>query len=447
MSELRDLDQLVADWLRADAPPQAPGRVLSASLDRIAGVGQARPWVGPWLDAWSGATPRPRTWFVAVLVIIAMLALVGAAAFVGGQPQPRLPSRVVSNGLIAISANPIDVGGGEVGDIYLMAEGGVAQRIIGSAGDGVAQACPMFSPDGRRLAYGEARASEPVTTFRGVWPVADRAVVVVDLNDHADVSPPTMRVILPADPGEIPCPEWSPGGGQVAFRVGPELWVADVASGQTTVFTVTEAPWGEQGFEWSRDGSMVAVAEPGDIRVVRMDGSAATLISVEAGTPLSLGWTAGDDRIIYILPDPGGDGVGISAADRGGTNDTQLTERTPDSPSLENRFYFAAVSPDGTRVAYIQRTTRCANNSCTGDPERLLTMDTDGSNVIELAIPPGFSWAGLQWSPDGKRLLLDSIDGPVSLAVALGSLASVPTHGELNLEWSGSEVTWQPVFP
>ena len=446
MNDQQAFERLVTGWLRADAPPRAPQNVLSTALDRVAGVGQDRPLGGRRFDAWIGATPRLRTWFVAVLVIMAVLALVGAAALVVGRPQPSLPSRVVSNGLIAISANPIDVSGGEVGDIYLMAEGATARRIIGSAGDNVAQACPAFSPDGRRLAFGEARASEPVTTFRGVWPVADRAIVIVELNDHADASPPTLRVTLPPDPGEIPCPEWSPDGGQLAFRVGPELWVADAASGQTTVFQVSEAPWGDQGFEWSRDGSMVAVAEPGYIRVVRVDGSAATLLPVKAGTPLSLGWTAGDDRVIYIPADPGGDGVGINAVDLGATNDTQLTGGTPDSPSLENRFYFAAVSPDGARVAYVQRTTRCANSSCTGDPDRLVTMDTDGSNVVELAIPPAFSWEGLQWSPDGKRLLLDSIDGPVSLAVALGSLASVPTHGELNLEWSASEVTWQPVI-
>ena len=74
-------------------------------------------------------------------------------------------------------------------------------------------------------------------------------------------------------------------------------------------------------------------------------------------------------------------------------------------------------------------------------------MGTDGSNRIELPIPPGFGVFGLQWSPDGKRLLFGSIDGVVSIAVAPGSPAVVYSSGDLNLEWSGSEVTWQPVFP
>ena len=359
-------------------------------------------------------------------------------------PPPLSPTRLRTNGLIAVAANPNTVGGGEVGDIYLVREGGAARRIIGSDGDGVAQQCPRFSPDGGRLAYGEARASDPVTTFRGVWPVSNRAVVVVGLNDRGDPSAPIMRVTLPKDPGQIPCPKWSPSGKHVAFRAGSELWVVDAASGKTAVFPVTEAPWGQQGFEWSRDGSMIAVSEPGhpgDIRLVRMDGSGSTLIPVTGATPGSLGWTAGDARILYLVTDDPGDGLAVRAVGVSGNNDTKL----PDSTSL-HRFSYAVLSPDGTRVAYLQRTTACVPVGCTQEPAHLLTMGIDGSNVIELPIPPGFGVVGLQWSPDGKRLLFGSINGVVSVAVAPGSPATIYSSGELNLEWSGHEVTWQPVL-
>jgi hypothetical protein len=152
---------------------------------------------------------------------------------------PLSRTTLPANGLIAVSANPKNVAGGEAGDIYLVSEGAAARRIIGFDGDGVAQACPRFSPDGTRLAYGEARASGPVTNLRGVWPVSNRAVVAVRLNGHGDASAPMMRVSLPAGPGQIPCPKWSPSGRHVAFRVGSELWVADAASGRTAVFPVT----------------------------------------------------------------------------------------------------------------------------------------------------------------------------------------------------------------
>jgi dipeptidyl aminopeptidase/acylaminoacyl peptidase len=356
-------------------------------------------------------------------------------------PPPLSPTRPRTNGLIAVSANPRNVGGGEVGDIYLVREGAPARRIIGSDGDGVAQACPRFSPDGGRLAYGEARASDPVTTFRGVWPVSDRAVVVVGLNDRGDPSPPIVRVTLPKDPGQIACPKWSPSGRHVAFRVGSELWVADAASGRTAVFPVTEAPWGQQGFEWSRDGSIIAVSEPGHIRVVRMDGGPSTRIAVNGATPGSLGWTAGDTRIMYIVTDEPGDGLAVRFVGVDGNNDTKL----PDTTSL-HRFYYAVISPDGTRVAYLQRTNGCVPVGCSQEPAHLVTMGTDGSNRVEPLIPPGFEVSGLQWSPDGKRLLFGSINGVVSVGVAPGSPAAIYSRGELNLESSGSEVTWQPVL-
>jgi hypothetical protein len=74
-------------------------------------------------------------------------------------------------------------------------------------------------------------------------------------------------------------------------------------------------------------------------------------------------------------------------------------------------------------------------------------MGIDGSNAVEVPIPSGFGVSGLQWSPDGKRLLFGSTAGVVSVAVAPGSAPVVYSRGQLNLEWSGSEVTWQPVYP
>ena len=452
MNTVRDLRKVLSEEVTRLQPPAGlEARVLQQALRSSASVdgtrrGRRSGVVRPWLSE-PVAAPRLMALVAALLAVLIVISLVLAAAalrpkaIVPVRPEPP-PTMHPANGLIAVAANPKDVGGGEVGDIYLVGEGAPARRIIGSDGDRVAQQCPKFSPDGRWLAYGEARASDPVTTFRGVWPVSNRAVVVVGVNGRGDPSRPLMRVTLPKDSGQIPCPEWSPTGSQVAFRIGAQLWVADASSGKTTVFPVTEAPWGQQGFAWSRDGSLIAAAEPGRIRVVRMDGGASTLIQVKGATPGSLGWTAGNDRIIYTSSDVPGDGLAVYVVGVGGKNNTQLTLDS----ALQVRFHYAVVSPDGTRVAYDQRTYRCTSVGCTQDPERLLVMGIDGKNVVQLPIPPGFGVSGLQWSPDGRRLLFGSIAGVVSVAVSAGSAAVVYSSGELNLEWSGSEVTWQPVF-
>ena len=354
-------------------------------------------------------------------------------------PLPPMPVSRFQNGWIAVSANPMEYGGGENGDIYLLAEGAAPRRIIGSDGDGIAQACPVFSPDGQRLAFAEARASGLVTTPRTVWPVSERAVEVVELNDQGDPSPPIMRVTLPPDPGEIACPEWSPDGRKVAFPVGSELWVADVASGKTTVFPVPEAPSGQQGLAWSRDGSRIAVAEPGQIRVVHVADGASTVIPVRGGTPSSLGWTAGDEGIAYISTDPTTDTGAVNVVEADGKTDTALMPTPPTGADL------AAVSPDGSRVAYVPR---CATDRC---GRRVLIMDTDGSHAVEVPIPPNLRVSALLWSPDYKRLLLSSNDGVTSVPVAPGSpaivYASGSPNGGPNLEWFDSTATWQPVVP
>ena len=373
-----------------------------------------------------------------------MLALLLAgAAFFGGRHQPPTPISQASNGWIAVSANRAGLGN-HFGDIYLLSEGNPARRIIGSDGDALAKACPRFSPDGQRLVYGEADNFSAASNERGRWPVANRAVVVVGINDHGDASEPIARVALPTYPGEIPCPEWSPNGTQVAFRVGSELWVADATSGKTTVFQAVQADWGQNGLEWSRDGSRIAVSEPGEIGVVPVDGSAATAVPTWGSTPGSLGWLADDKKIVYVYADSSGDGLAVHVVGDDGSNDIQLT---PDASSGGDLvFHSSVVSPDGTRIAYTQQTVSCTSGSCTLEPQRLVTVNPDGSNLVEVPARTEITPNGLQWSPDGKRLLFGSGDVVASVDATTGSPV-LHSNRELDMEWTASELTWQPVHP
>jgi hypothetical protein len=217
---------------------------------------------------------------------------------------------------------------------------------------------------------------------------------------------------------------------------------------------VADATWGDRGLAWSRDGTRIAVAEPGRIRIVSLDGGMATVIPVTGATPASLGWTAGDGRIVYRATAGPGDGVGLHVIDVTDRSDVQLTP-DPTAPritfdpgygsliSITRAVEAAAVSPDGTRVAFAYRDYRCTSDSCTGDPDHLLTMDLRGADAVEVPIPTDFGTVGLEWSPGGTRLLLGSIAGVVSIPVTAGPPALVYTTAGLDLEWSGSEITWQ----
>ena len=400
-----------------------------------------------------------------LLIAVTALLMAGMLAGLAALGVWRDAERAASNGWIAVSANPWDVSGGESGDIYLLSESDAPRRIIGSDGDHLAQACPQFSPDGTMLAYGEASAGGRATnSMRRFWLVPDRAVVVVGFDSGGAISAPIARATLPPEEGDMPCPSWSPDGRSIAFRDRHTLWVADAESGETTAFDVTSLREQERGpFAWSRDGSHIAIVESDAIRVLRVEDGTSSLIEVGAGrTPDSVSWAGGDTAIAYIPTDAatfaGGLAVHVVGVD--GQNDRQLTP--PDSPDaqMQREFYGAVVSPDGTRLAFVEHSYRCPEVfGPSASPIRcptslvLVTMDLDGSNSVEFPIPdaifiPGTSLEdhfGLRWSPDGERLLLSSFAGVVSVSAASSAVIVHASGDELNLEWSASRVAWQPV--
>ena len=76
MNRKDDFDQTLAAWLRREAPPQAPDRVLDAALERVAAQSQARGW----LDRLQRGTQMGR-----ILRATAVAAVVAIAVFIGFQ--------------------------------------------------------------------------------------------------------------------------------------------------------------------------------------------------------------------------------------------------------------------------------------------------------------------------------------------------------------------------
>lgn len=415
----------------------------AAAIARSVAVAGGRRHRIAWFPAF---TSRP----VSILVMVGMLLVlaIAAALAVGAlRPVPRFPT-AFGNGWIAVSANPPGVGGGEVGDIYRV-DDVVPVRVIGSDHDGIAQACPQFSPDGRALAYGEARASnQPVTSDRGDWPVTDRAIVVLRVDAAGEVvpSPPLARIAVSAEAGEMVCPSWSPDSGFIAFRLGQELRVADVRSGESRVFPVSGSRLNRHGFAWSHDGSRIAVATPRQILVIHVAGGGTDEIPVPVtgARADALGWTAGDERIVYGAVDGSGDGHSVRAVDLATRQDRALTSPPPDGWRLN--VASVTVSPDGTRIAWIASTVQCTTSErCTGGGTQVQTMDLGTATVSGVPMPGEFVTSGVQWSPDGSRLLLSAIDRIESVGADGASTGVIHTRGRLDLEWSWDEISWQPL--
>ncbi len=185
--------------------------------------------------------PTPPT-AIRLISPLLLVLLVGCA----GQVNPPTPSTAVTpappsagpsttdaesidapsrNGWIAYGMNPED--GGDQ-DIWFVSLDGETRRVVGTESDRMDQLCPAFSPDGRRLAYGQVDRS-------GATP--SMAVVVADVSAEGGVSE-AFRVEVVGAP---PCPIWSPTGDRIAFGVP-----------QTSVINPTQSAAGQRGLD--RDG-------------------------------------------------------------------------------------------------------------------------------------------------------------------------------------------------
>lgn len=173
-------------------------------------------------------------------------------------------------------------------------------------------------------------------------------------------------------------------------------------------------------------------------------------------------------RIVVLSDRGGGDGLyDIVLVDEDGS---ETASPTP----VRNAYAYPTLSPDGTRVAFVQSYAEFGSDvfvmnvdgsglvNVTGNngvgPEathpswspqgtRLLFatdrfgdwdlygVDPDGSNLTPVLVAPGLQWEG-SWSPDGTRILFTGKGGDVWVANADGS-------GQTNLtNWSTSDLSY-----
>jgi Tol biopolymer transport system component len=341
---------------------------------------------------------------LALVIAVTALLLVGMLAGLVAGGAFRDDGGPAANGWVAFVQSS---------DVYVVREGQRAHRLIGADGDGVDQVCPAFSPDGARLAHGEA-------TGDGEGGTRDAALVISDMNADGTASESLRIDVGGAFPP--PCATWSADGNRVAFSVpltsprnpeqsalGSAVWVVTVADGHVEVLPDLLAT----DLEWSPSGSELAIASgqsdlvpgeslrDGSIRLYDADsGTMRTLVGPSGVS--SLTWSPDGRRIAYQrgadLPQE------IWVAEVDGSGEQLLVTG------------FAAIrgigpvwSPTGDHIVY-QRMKR----SGLTEAHDVVVVSPDGSGVIvmpELRLPsdpadaPPWRPSGVTWSPDGTALL------------------------------------------
>jgi TolB protein len=287
---------------------------------------------------------------------------------------------------------------------------------------------PVWSPDGRRIAYTALLAGGNMEIF----------VMDVDgsnkrrLTDH----------VQPDD-----APSWSPDGKRIVFRSYRDrhanLYVMDADGSNLRRLTDSASDKGNP--QWSPDGSRIAYQVYGDsgksqLHVMKADGSddrdITSAISKDKKTQPT--WSPDGSKLAFVSIRNNFAQIYVVNAD--GSKPANLTDNGYDNA-------MPAWSPDGRQIAFVSNRYSDVVGRSEGD---IYLMNTDGSGVVNLTRQPGNDDEP-RWSADGKTLYYLSLrDGPQHLyALRLdgGPAARMTGHTGHDLMFSLSSPPLTPGKP
>ncbi|WP_374312080.1 TolB family protein [Microbacterium sp.] len=323
------------------------------------------------------------------------------------------------------------------GDIYVVNPGSAPRRIIGSDVDALDQICPAFSPDGTRLASGQAAGDG-----QSGWQSA--ALVISDLDADGE---PAGSVQIPLDGvGQPPCPIWSPDGQWVAFGGGTthaqlpasfdQVWLVHVDSGSARVINVNTTD-----IEWSADSTGLYVA--GD-SLRRYEIGEADLGPRIPGTQGAVALTASPDgtSLAFERQQPGSvERFDLVLMGTDGSDQRILAEGY-----TRARGIGPVWSPDGERIVFQRTCTRnCADLSTELRQDEIVILsvaedDPLGPMGTQTVLAPTQTTEGseprlwipvtVSWAPDSSTLRFIGWELRPSGEMASGSgLLTVPVDG------------------
>jgi Tol biopolymer transport system component/imidazolonepropionase-like amidohydrolase len=395
----------------------------------------------------------------------AMAVAAAAAVVTQGPPAPRQVRLTLGEGTsmaAALSPDGRTVAIDLLGALWTYeAAGGPARRILE---DGYDARLPVWSPDGRRLAF--------QAYHRDTW-----HVWIVD----ADGGGLQQVTFGPFDDRE---PFWSPDGTRLAFssdRSGQyDIWIAALASGEVT--RLTTGPANESMPAWSPDGREIAFVsdrQPRGIYAQPVGGGAERRLVEDPSAVAAPAWAPDGNSVAYTTIDGavarlivGGKNIAEPTEDlfpfrpqfvAGGdvlyTADGVVKRRpvaggaarslpftaeiafsrapfTPkgrrfaeDGPQPVRGLMHPAISPDGARIAF----------AALGDLW-LLSAGEGASAVPERLTQDVFVETNPVWSPGGQELAYSSDrDGAVGLWIR-----DLRTGRDRRVAANGTTASWSP---
>ncbi len=281
-------------------------------------------------------------------------------------------------------------------DVVIVDQDGERVRVLGRAYVKMGGLPPAFafSPDGRWLAWGPARAE-----------AGEHLGLVVAGTDGSGIVTPRYPAQLRGVGSGQAHPAWSPDGRYLAWDRGGSVLVAETGVWEARVVAQGEMPM------WSLDGSRIAFVRSGEDRdtvyVVRADGSGDEAKVVEIADARGLAgltaWSPDGGRL--VVPLEADDSARILSLDLRAGELEDLPVPMGDSP-------WPVLAPDGSAFAYL-----------TGTQLHLVTPEGDERVLNAPASLPR------DWAEDGTAMLFVQSGVINTLNLETGRLERLLTGG------------------